>query len=32
MQNMLPNVETELEKDWWNGVQMREVNDTEKFT
>ena len=32
MQNKLLSVDGELEKDRFNGLETRELNDTEKFT
>ena len=31
MQNELLSIDAELEKDWFKGLQIRELNDTEKF-
>ena len=32
MQNHLLSIDAELEKDRFKGLEMRERNDTEKFT
>ena len=32
MQNRLPSIGAELEKDQCEGLEMRELNDTEKST
>ena len=32
MQNKLLGIDGELEKDQFNGLETRELNDTEKFT